>query len=189
MIASCELQLSWIVCFGGRYARQRSGVAPEFINFGGNDFSNGANHNLLRPEALEAMFVMFRYTGDPIYREWGWQMFMGFEESCKTGSGYSGLTDVTREAGPSAPKDDTQQSFFLAETLKYAYLLFADGETIQLDKYVLNTEAHPLAMYDLQASTPPPPPPNTNAQAPKPVQPPQASSQAQAPKPVQPPPQ
>eukprot|EP00658_Telonema_sp_P-2_P033439 TRINITY_DN24544_c0_g1_i1.p1 TRINITY_DN24544_c0_g1~~TRINITY_DN24544_c0_g1_i1.p1 ORF type:complete len:561 (+),score=121.90 TRINITY_DN24544_c0_g1_i1:86-1768(+) len=129
------------------YARQRSGVAPEFINFGGNDFSNGANHNLLRPEALEAMFVMFRYTGDPIYREWGWQMFLAFEQSCKTQSGYSGLTDVTQNAG-SAPKDDTQQSFFLAETLKYAYLLFTDGNTISLDEYVLNTEAHPLKVHD-----------------------------------------
>ena len=30
-------------------------MAPEFINFvNNNDFVNGANHNLLRPEALEA---------------------------------------------------------------------------------------------------------------------------------------
>ena len=26
-------------------------------------------------QALEAMFVMWRMTGDPIYREWGWTMF------------------------------------------------------------------------------------------------------------------
>eukprot|EP00656_Telonema_subtile_P012839 TRINITY_DN16498_c0_g1_i1.p1 TRINITY_DN16498_c0_g1~~TRINITY_DN16498_c0_g1_i1.p1 ORF type:complete len:748 (-),score=218.19 TRINITY_DN16498_c0_g1_i1:127-2370(-) len=151
------------------YARQRSGVAPEFINFGGNDFNNGANHNLLRPEALEAMFVMFRYTGDPIYREWGWKMFLGFEQSCKTPSGYSGLTDVTQPAGR-APKDDTQQSFFLAETLKYAFLLFADGDTIPLDKYVLNTEAHPLKMWD-QATSSPPAPKNTKKVAPSESQP------------------
>jgi len=124
------------------YRRQATGVAPEFINFvNGNDFVNGANHNLLRPEALEAMFVMWRMTGDPVWREWGWEMFQGFERSSKTASGYSGLQDVTRNP---PPKDDAMQSFFLAETLKYAGLLFADGNTIPLDEYVLNTEAHPL---------------------------------------------
>lgn len=124
------------------YRRQPTGVAPEFINFvNGADFVNGANHNLLRPEALEAMFVMWRMTGDPVYREWGWAMFQGFEKNCKTGSGYSGLQDVTRVP---APQDDAMQSFFLAETLKYAGMLFADGNTIPLDEYVLNTEAHPL---------------------------------------------
>ena len=35
------------------------------------------------------------------------------------------------------------QSFFLAETLKYSYLLFADGSKLDLEKYVFNTEAHP----------------------------------------------
>ena len=40
--------------------------------------------------------------------------------------------------------DDVQQSFFLAETLKYLYLLFSDDSLIPLDKWVFNTEAHPL---------------------------------------------
>ena len=37
-----------------------------------------------------------------------------------------------------------QQSFFLAETLKYLYLLFSDDDLISLDQWVFNTEAHPL---------------------------------------------
>ena len=33
----------------------------------------------------------------------------------------------------------------MAETLKYLFLLFSDDETLlPLDKYVFNTEAHPL---------------------------------------------
>lgn len=41
------------------------------------------------------------------------------------------------------------ESFFLAETLKYLYLLFDDDKTdIPLDKYVFNTEGHPLPIYD-----------------------------------------
>ena len=45
---------------------------------------------------------------------------------------------------PNPPKDNVQQSFFLAETLKYLYLLFSDDSVIPLDQWVFNTEAHPL---------------------------------------------
>jgi len=41
--------------------------------------------------------------------------------------------------------NDVQESFFLAETLKYLYLLFTDDDVIPLDRYVFNTEAHPLS--------------------------------------------
>jgi hypothetical protein len=37
-------------------------------------------------------------------------------------------------------KDDTQQTFWLAETLKYLYLIFSPDDVVPLDKYVLNTE-------------------------------------------------
>ena len=40
--------------------------------------------------------------------------------------------------------NDVQESFFLAETLKYLYLLFADDSLLPLDQWVFNTEAHPL---------------------------------------------
>ena len=55
--------------------------------------------------------------------------------------GYAGLRDV-RKAPPK--HDDTQQSYFLAETLKYLYLMFSDPDTMSLDEWVFNTEAHPL---------------------------------------------
>lgn len=32
----------------------------------------------------------------------------------------------------------------MAETLKYLYLTFSPSDTISLDDYVFNTEAHPL---------------------------------------------
>jgi hypothetical protein len=40
-------------------------------------------------------------------------------------------------------KGDLMPSYFLAETLKYLYLLFS-GEPVDLEKVVFNTEAHPL---------------------------------------------
>jgi len=36
------------------------------------------------------------------------------------------------------------ESFYLAETLKYLYLIFAPEETFDLQKCVFNTEAHPF---------------------------------------------
>jgi len=38
-------------------------------------------------------------------------------------------------------------SFFLAETLKYSYLLCLDRDPVPLDRFVFNTEAHPLPMF------------------------------------------
>jgi mannosyl-oligosaccharide alpha-1,2-mannosidase len=38
------------------------------------------------------------------------------------------------------------QSFFLAETLKYLYLLFSPPDVMPLTDWVFNTEAHPLRL-------------------------------------------
>lgn len=38
-------------------------------------------------------------------------------------------------------------SFWLAETLKYLFLLFSDQDALRLDQWVLNTEAHPLPVF------------------------------------------
>ena len=56
-------------------------------------------------------------------------------------AGYAGLKDVTVVP---PEKDNTMQSFWLAETLKYLWLIFASPDVISLDEWVLNTEAHPL---------------------------------------------
>lgn len=41
------------------------------------------------------------------------------------------------------------ESFFLSETLKYLYLLFADNQNIlPIHTYVFNTEGHPLPIYN-----------------------------------------
>jgi mannosyl-oligosaccharide alpha-1,2-mannosidase len=39
-------------------------------------------------------------------------------------------------------------SYFLAETLKYLYLMFTEEDLIPLDKYVFNTEGHPFAIFE-----------------------------------------
>lgn len=139
-----------------------TGLAPEIAYFhiegdteggpdGGNKSSKYINdiiikpldrHNLLRPETVESLFVLYRITEDPKYRDWGWQIFQAFEKYTKVDSGgYTSLDDVT-SLPPSTR--DKMETFFLGETLKYLYLLFDENNTLPLDKYVFNTEAHPL---------------------------------------------
>uniref|UniRef100_A0A061RG39 alpha-1,2-Mannosidase n=1 Tax=Tetraselmis sp. GSL018 TaxID=582737 RepID=A0A061RG39_9CHLO len=126
------------------YRRMPSGIAPEYIEIkNGQDFVTNpkASFNLQRPEAVEAFFVLYRVTGDPKYQEYGWEVFSAFETFTRVDAGYTGVKDVTKL--PLA-RDDTMQSFWLAETLKYLYLLFSPRSTISLDEWVMNTEAHPM---------------------------------------------
>ncbi|CAN6446386.1 unnamed protein product [Victoria cruziana] len=99
-------------------------------------------HNLLRPETVESLFVLYRITKDPKYREWGWQIFQDFEKYTKVETGgYTSLDDVTTIP---PRRRDKMETFFLGETLKYLYLLFGDENVLPLDEFVFNTEAHPL---------------------------------------------
>ena len=87
---------------------------------------------------------MWRHTHDPKYREWGWAMFQAFETWSRVPTGgYAGIKNVD-EIPPK--QTNLQESFWLAETLKYFYLLFCDDDVLPLDQYVFTTEAHPLKM-------------------------------------------
>lgn len=89
---------------------------------------------ILRPEAIESVFIMYRTTGDDYWREKGWQMFTAIQNYTRVEYGNSAITDVTSSAPTAA---DEMESFWLAETLKYFYLLFSDPELVSLDDYVL----------------------------------------------------
>jgi len=90
---------------------------------------------------------MYRITQDEKYREWGWKIFQAFRKYTRIeGFGYSSINNVKNAGGGNFR--DKMESFFLAETLKYLYLLFSDDpDLIPLDKFVINTEAHPLPIY------------------------------------------
>ena len=60
-------------------------------------------------------------------------------EHCRTDIGYASLKNVQ-----TYEKANSMQSFFFAETLKYAFILFSDKSILNLDHIVLNTEAHPF---------------------------------------------
>jgi mannosidase alpha-like ER degradation enhancer 2 len=93
----------------------------------------------LRPEIIESAYYLEYFTKDPRYQEMGSTFILGLVRYCKTEAGFAALSDVETKT-----KRDSMESYFLAETLKYLYLLFAPRETLDLNKIVFNTEAHPL---------------------------------------------
>jgi hypothetical protein len=97
------------------------------------------NGYALRPENIESAFYLYRFTSDPHYLDMGRTFFDSLVKYCRTEVAYAALRNVETKA-----KSDLMESFFLAETLKYLYLLFAPRDTLDLNKFVFNTEAHPL---------------------------------------------
>ncbi|KAI5918706.1 glycoside hydrolase family 47 protein [Camillea tinctor] len=157
----------------GMYAVTRTGLAPEIAWFEadeqdlqpspGNRYMRSAKnslaswkkdyiikpldaHNLQRPETVESLFMMWRITEDQIYREWGWKIFQAFEKYTKVSNnrGYTSLHDVNSIP---PPKRDNMESFWLAETLKYLYLLFSPADFLPLHEVVFNTEAHVFPIF------------------------------------------
>ncbi|BGP38422.1 mannosyl-oligosaccharide alpha-1,2-mannosidase [Rhodotorula kratochvilovae] len=148
------------------YTKSKTGLAPEIVNFythapdahkaGREWFINSRAlsapeppidaRNILRPETAESLFVAYRVTGDPLYREWGWQIFRAFETHCRLpDGGFASIRDV--DARP-VVHEDRMETFWLSETLKYLFLLFSEKELVPLDRYVLNTEAHVFPVFE-----------------------------------------
>ncbi|KAM3067683.1 hypothetical protein ACMFMG_000004 [Clarireedia jacksonii] len=95
----------------------------------------------LRPEAIESVFIMYRLTADSSWQEKGWKMFEAIAKHTRTDIANARVQNVMSEK---PELEDSMESFWLAETLKYFYLLYSEPGLVNLDEYVLNTEAHPL---------------------------------------------
>lgn len=131
------------------YHRMESGISAEYVEFprGGGDIIVPGNvaFYILRPETAESLFVMHQLTQEPIYRQWAWEIFTAIDTHCKTKEAYGSLRNVRN---PSQGVDDRMESFFLAETMKYLYLVQDPDKPIDLDQFVFNTEAHPTRIFN-----------------------------------------
>ncbi|KFZ10183.1 hypothetical protein V502_08272 [Pseudogymnoascus sp. VKM F-4520 (FW-2644)] len=137
------------------YENTPSGIMPEIFHVDkcdnptacnwtkeGNGFRTVDDSSYqLRPEAIESVFIMYRLTADPSWQDKGWKMFQAITKHTRTDIAHARLKNVM-DANPT--KEDSMESFWLAETLKYFYLLYSEPELVSLDEYVLNTEAHPF---------------------------------------------
>jgi len=113
------------------------GIEPEELDYSAMKITSPGYQ--LRPEIIESAYYLHFYTQDPRYREMGRIFLSDLLRHCRTDAGYAALSNVeTKE------KSDRMESYFLAETLKYLYLLFAPREKLDLNGVVFNTEAHPI---------------------------------------------
>ncbi|KAF4947654.1 hypothetical protein FSARC_13915 [Fusarium sarcochroum] len=96
---------------------------------------------LLRPEAIESIFIMYRITADPQWQDMAWEMFQAITRFTTTQHANAAIEDVVNTE---TAQTDSMESFWLSETLKYFYLIFSPPNLVSLDEYVLNTEAHPF---------------------------------------------
>jgi mannosyl-oligosaccharide alpha-1,2-mannosidase len=141
-------------CLWG-YDNTPSGIMPDFShiepcqdaascswNGEGNGYKSIDDSSYqLRPEAIESVFIMYRITGDISWMEKGWKMFEAISKHTKTEIAHARLVNVMDEH---PAHEDSMESYWLAETLKYFYLLYSEPNLVSLDEFVLNTEAHPL---------------------------------------------
>ena len=138
-----------VLALGGDWKRARrlqdscfrmwtsNGIEPEVLDY--RTMTVVSPGYQLRPEIMESAWYLYRSTKDPRYLAMGRRFFEDLVARCRTEDGYTILKSVvTREKG------DLMPSYFLAETLKYLYLLFSPDTTLDLNRVVFNTEAHPL---------------------------------------------
>lgn len=134
------------------------GFLPEFFNIPNAEAGTNRENYPLRPELIESVMYLYRATGDPYLLEVGEDILRSIQHSARTPCGYATIKNVRDHR-----KDDRMESFFLAETTKYLYLLFdpdnflnndggvgtiidtPNGECIiDAGGFIFNTEAHPI---------------------------------------------
>ena len=113
------------------------GIEPEEIDYSTMKITSPGYQ--LRPEIIESTYYLYYFTGQSRYLDMGKTFADSLEKYSKTKAGFAALLNVETKQ-----KRDAMESFFLAETLKYLYLLYAPKSTLDLKSVVFNTEAHPL---------------------------------------------
>ena len=113
------------------------GIEPEALDYRKMEVVSGGYQ--LRPEIIESAYYLHHFTGDLRWRAMGREFFDDFVRNCRTDTAYAAIKDVR-----TMEKRDSMESFALAETFKYYWLLFSPPSALQFDGVVFNTEAHPL---------------------------------------------
>ncbi|KAG8565764.1 hypothetical protein GDO81_012968 [Engystomops pustulosus] len=134
------------------------GGLPEFYNIPQGFTVDKREGYPLRPELIESAMYLYKATKDPTLLELGRDAIESIERISKVDCGFATIKDVRDHK-----LDNRMESFFLAETIKYLYLLFDPDNFIHNDGsefdlvvtpygecvlgaggYVFNTEAHPI---------------------------------------------
>ncbi|XP_059446936.1 alpha-mannosidase I MNS4 [Corylus avellana] len=124
---------------------KRYGFTPEGFNLATLSVQHGQNSYPLRPELIESTYWLYKATRDPRYLDVGRDMVVSLQNGARCPCGYCHISDVEFHT-----QEDHMESFFLAETVKYLWLLFdlAVGPDNLVEsgpyKYIFSTEGHLL---------------------------------------------
>jgi endoplasmic reticulum Man9GlcNAc2 1,2-alpha-mannosidase len=72
-----------------------------------------------RPETVESLFLAWRQTGHPMYRDQGWKIFQAIEKYCKIPQG--GYVSVLNVNSTVTPTEDKMETFFLVRFSQFSY--------------------------------------------------------------------
>uniref|UniRef100_T1IVL0 alpha-1,2-Mannosidase n=1 Tax=Strigamia maritima TaxID=126957 RepID=T1IVL0_STRMM len=119
---------------------QRHTFLPEAFTM---DFQVHWGQHPLRPEFLESTYFLYKATGDSYYLDVGKTVMDTLQQRARVACGFAAVKDVR-----TGSHEDRMDSFVLAETFKYLYLLFAEKEDliIDIDDFIFTTEAHLLPL-------------------------------------------
>lgn len=87
---------------------------------------------MLRPEAIESVFYLYRITGEEVWRDTAWEMFLAIRKVTDTGYANSAIRDVTRDKNPEKldsmeVSDDISLSLQLRSSVSNSFLFRASG--------------------------------------------------------------
>lgn len=126
---------------------KRYGFTPEGFNLATSSVQPGQRSYPLRPELIESTYWLYKATRDSMYLDVGRDMVTSIQYGARCPCGYCHIADVESHA-----QEDHMESFFLAETVKYLWLLFdlaVDGDNL-VEKgpypYIFSTEGHYFPM-------------------------------------------
>jgi hypothetical protein len=116
------------------------GLEPTVYDYGTREVLHPAYN--LNPEIIESAYYLYYFTGENKFKEMAAQYFNDILLYCRTDVAFTNIKDVrTKE------QKDHMETFFLAETMKYLYLTFANPEGINPEECVFSTEAHPFRKW------------------------------------------
>lgn len=128
-----RLQRTWDVVW------KEHGLEPTAYDYGTRTVRHGAYE--LNPEIIESAYYLHHFTGKPVYRDMAVGYWNDIKQHCRTDVAFTSVADVR-----TMEQKDYMPTFFFAETLKYLYLVFSEGNgAFSLSEHVFNTEAHPFA--------------------------------------------
>ncbi|KAI3388431.1 hypothetical protein SNEBB_011010 [Seison nebaliae] len=99
------------------------------------------SYHLLRPELVESTYILHEITKDPYYLRVGKRLMESIEKFTKTSCGYAAIKNLH-----TGELENRMDSFVIAETFKYFYLLFKPTHLFPLDNFIFSTEAHLLPL-------------------------------------------